>query len=110
MVFSAHVHHGMDYAESPEILEDDDEGHQKGLPPRHKVNMTNFSLQKNQKDKASLKQQSEFQSYILHQVMPLNLRVDSVLQSSVKLEAMVQSTRLSVSTCVADLCIEAKLC
>ena len=52
MVFSAHVHHGMDYAESPEILEDDDEGHQKGLPPRHKVNMTNFSLQKNQKDKA----------------------------------------------------------
>jgi len=67
MVFSAHVHHGMDYAESPEILEDDDEGHQKGLPPRHKVNMTNFSLQKNQKDKASLKQQSEFQSYILHQ-------------------------------------------
>ena len=85
MVFSAHVHHGMDYAESPEILEDDDEGHQKGLPPRHRVNMTNFSLQKNQKDKASLKQQSEFQSYILHQVMPLNLRVDSVLQSSVKL-------------------------
>ena len=72
MVFSAHVHHGMDYAESPEILEDDDEGHQKGLPPRHKVNMTNFSLQKNQKDKASLKQQSEFQSYILHQVMTLS--------------------------------------
>ena len=86
MVFSAHVHHGMDYAESPEILEDDDEG-QKGLPPRHKVNMTNFSLQKNQKDKASLKQQSEFQSYILHQVMTLHLCPIhySVLQSSVKL-------------------------